>query len=525
MSLNYQCANFEVGSKNDLNVSVLSTTLSDVTLTFLQDISQNNLRIIQLITLSPWSFWFEWVGFLCLYFGLVALMSYLITYHRNNRVIVRYILPILMIFNLWIGNLNNCQGSRFFFGLLTFAGSMSIFAQLQEKDSLKMTWFICASSSMFFDVPRRVRLLQKHERRYPSLGGFSTGMLYAILIDICTYLIREYIPSTISTENQFLFVVLIGGIWVMFCMAFVYFLIEIVTHLLGYHLPPMMRHHMPLLSVSLAEFWSVRWNPLVGKDLQECFYKPLRQHAIHRGLCMLNTFIGSAILHAWPQYLSTMSLQDMSMMFLFFFGQGLAVVMERIFVLITHTSKERLIRSGGGMLTITTPVPSSTDLTTIATKKEAPKDTKELRIRQKKAESEAVQSHIKSTPGQLWMELAVMFLIVGTCYITFELKQWTVSNTSFMTTVFVGLCTMQWKLQEKVHQHTFAFFEGLAMLFGWWWTIIAIITMLPLFALPVLHVVSSCYELSFVAGPVIRLMSCFLSQLVVPVLLQQTAAV
>jgi hypothetical protein len=31
------------------------------------------------------------------------------------------------------------------------------------------------------------------------------------------------------------------------------------------------------LSTSLTEFWGVRWNPIIGKLLQEAFYKPFRR--------------------------------------------------------------------------------------------------------------------------------------------------------------------------------------------------------------------------------------------------------
>ena len=64
----------------------------------------------------------------------------------------------------------------------------------------------------------------------------------------------------------------------------------------GSPLPYEMRHRHPLLSTSLAEFWGSRWNPIIGKLLQEAFYKPVRRLDFSRVTAMLACFSGSAIL-------------------------------------------------------------------------------------------------------------------------------------------------------------------------------------------------------------------------------------
>lgn len=42
-----------------------------------------------------------------------------------------------------------------------------------------------------------------------------------------------------------------------------------------------------------------------GKLLQEAFYKPVRRLGLSRVVAMLCCFTGSAVLHAFPQYIST----------------------------------------------------------------------------------------------------------------------------------------------------------------------------------------------------------------------------
>ena len=70
---------------------------------------------------------------------------------------------------------------------------------------------------------------------------------------------------------------------------------RIGSALLGYHAPRL--SHYPLLARSIAEFWSARWNRVVGKVLRDRVFTPLA----HRGaaLAVWATFVVSAAFHAY----------------------------------------------------------------------------------------------------------------------------------------------------------------------------------------------------------------------------------
>lgn len=64
----------------------------------------------------------------------------------------------------------------------------------------------------------------------------------------------------------------------------------------GWHHPPLQRS--PILSRSLAEFWGVRWNTVIGRLLKRNAYDPLAKRRAPR-LGVLAAFALSAALHAY----------------------------------------------------------------------------------------------------------------------------------------------------------------------------------------------------------------------------------
>ena len=70
---------------------------------------------------------------------------------------------------------------------------------------------------------------------------------------------------------------------------------RIAAALLGWYAPRL--SHYPVLAGSIAEFWSARWNRVVGKVLRDRVFSPLA----HRGaaLAIWATFVVSAAFHAF----------------------------------------------------------------------------------------------------------------------------------------------------------------------------------------------------------------------------------
>lgn len=84
---------------------------------------------------------------------------------------------------------------------------------------------------------------------------------------------------------------------------------RIVTASLGLYAPRL--SHYPLLAQSIAEFWSARWNRVVGKVLRDRVFTPLA----HRGpasaiwatfgvSAVFHAYLAGVVLHSWTMALS-----------------------------------------------------------------------------------------------------------------------------------------------------------------------------------------------------------------------------
>jgi hypothetical protein len=99
----------------------------------------------------------------------------------------------------------------------------------------------------------------------------SFNSLYIFLmIDVTTYLVKEYIPDlqengeNMDQFNTIKIIILesvIGGIWILYAVSWNYNIYRILLNVFGKDLPLKLQHHSPLLSTSLSEFWGIRWNP------------------------------------------------------------------------------------------------------------------------------------------------------------------------------------------------------------------------------------------------------------------------
>ena len=242
-----------------------------------------------------------------------------------------------------------------------------------------------------------------------------------------------------------------------------------------------MRHRHPLLSTSLTEFWGSRWNPIIGKLLQEAFYKPVRRMGMPRVIAMIICFIGSATLHAFPQFLSTFSYLDSMMMFCFFFLHGLLVLIEQIF----HSSKLRIYYS------------------------------------EESAHQVPTKAHFQWT-SELFT--TSWFLLVVYYYIEAEMTYHEISNlvtlgTIMLTCVYLLYVTTPDELPRSESGRIGINIEGgfggkrnktrdaYIILLGWFWTVSCVIGTLPLFSMPVYNSVSTFYSRSFVIGPLVRVIS------------------
>jgi hypothetical protein len=190
------------------------------------------------------------------------------------------ILPLLLPF----------KALRFVFGLVSFIMFMGLHSRLIENQA-KDHFGGQLLSTFFGNIRSKLKI--KLPPTLPALSSVVRWITILFLLDGSMYLTREWIPLHISTPTgQYYCSGLITGLWVLFAMEFNYQLSAMALEILGYPLPLDIRHKNPLMSISLSEFWGLRWNPVVCKLLQSAFYKPLRRLGVTQILCVVACFAG-----------------------------------------------------------------------------------------------------------------------------------------------------------------------------------------------------------------------------------------
>jgi hypothetical protein len=436
-----------------------------------------------------------------------VLVSYLVAVvlgYVTTQISSKSVLAIVEVVAICLpssASLVSFKAFRFFFGLLLFASFMTIHSKIFEKllqskettfndniekNGLSYDTLVKTIQELFLEHVMYVRKshLKVCGNSYFSFYRLIYSIYTAILVDISTYLIREWIPLYISPSNQLFATSLIGGMWVLYCMDFAYSVAIMLHDAIGRRVPYEYRHCHPFISSSLSEFWGVRWNPVVGKLLQDSFYKPFRLVGFPRFLCVISCFIGSALLHSYPQHISTLNWKDTHQMGMFFIGQGGLVLAER-FMIDTLGCKQFfeekiMIKAASAdtrvnwqwlveLLTVTSIVYSM------------------------------YLYHEKSLGNML--ERCVAICLISSSTFSFILLKFYVTEKQQSNNPDVSVPT---------NRGVFAIV--ICKLIGWIWTLCMIIALLPLFSMPVLHAVDTLYTKSYLVGYAISIINIYWSK-------------
>ena len=219
---------------------------------------------------------------------------------------------------------------RFVSGLLAFALFMSLHSSVLSAESTKESFLGNYFNALSLNT--RQFLTIKERPRLPRQSTIVRYIILLALLDVCTYLTAEFVPHNITQvldkENL---VSLVTGCFAYISLELNYTQSIMMCDLIGSPLPMDLRHKNPFMSISLSEFWGVRWNPIICRLLQTSFYKPFRKLGVPRVICVMTCFIGSGILHCIPVYISSYSVRQTIAMGSFFAIQGFLVLTEQVF--------------------------------------------------------------------------------------------------------------------------------------------------------------------------------------------------
>jgi Membrane bound O-acyl transferase family len=219
---------------------------------------------------------------------------------------------------------------RFVSGLLAFALFMSLHSSVLSAESTKESFLGNYLNTLSLNT--RQFLTIKENPRLPNQSTILRYIILLALLDGCTYLTAEFIPINVThvldKENL---ASLATGCFAYISLELNYTQSIMMCDLIGSPLPMDLRHKNPFMSISLSEFWGVRWNPIICRLLQTSFYKPFRKLGVPRVICVMTCFIGSGILHCIPVYISSYSVRQTIAMGSFFAIQGFLVLTEQVF--------------------------------------------------------------------------------------------------------------------------------------------------------------------------------------------------
>mmetsp|Transcript_4566 Transcript_4566/g.4690 ORF Transcript_4566/g.4690 Transcript_4566/m.4690 type:complete len:471 (-) Transcript_4566:35-1447(-) len=403
--------------------------------------------------------------------GLVILGSFAMAMKRSSSLAVLsgQISAIMLVF---IPSLFPFKVVRFVLGLYCFCYSMSIESRILERlqKSPQQENFSLISETLKTVTFNSYSRLSRTAVKFPLFRIIHCIMIM-LTIDTTVWLMEEIIPFALSPKNQTSAVGILGGVYVLYSMDLAYSCLAIFFDVIGISLPHKMRHRYPLLSTSLAEFWGVRWNPIVMKLLQETFYKPCRRANMPRIVSMAICFVGSAALHGIPQYFASFKLSDSWQMISFFLLQGLLVLFEAI-------NSQFLMRSK--------------DINSNVNEK----------LRQE-------DFMMANQPGQLlsFLQWLTETFTVGT--IIYGIYLFLESITSSLNMIILVICfvtsTILFISAQYTANRAITTVQMTRHVLGWGWTLIGIISILPLFSMPVHNVFSPLYNRSIVVGRLVNL--------------------
>ena len=505
--------------------------------TFLSDALESNKRFMQIDTPD-----ITWLYYALLTYGTVLFCAMVLSAKKksfNALVIVEILLIPLMFYSVLIPN----KAFRFFMGVQNFNFVMSIHSEAfnwlyylrkpkKGNEMINKPFSENLRTILGMGIPNRVENYGLFFRRFPTKKVIIHFFVISTTADVTTYLIREWIPYHVSPHNEKWAVSLVGALWLLCALEFFYWFITVICAAVGSPLNPEMNHKNPLLSTSLAEFWGIRWNPVIGKQLQDSVYKPLRKVGADRSSAVIACFTGSALLHALPKLLSEKSLEECLMMFGFFFVQGFCLVLEAIMQSFTY----RMIRAKPPKNNKDDNKEDTTDDQKKDQKKEDKKDNKKNNKKDivdsptkpanksPKIPTEELlisyEKELEQTRDNFIIELAIMNIFITGFYLVFEIHFQNIYllmlNLYLIVYVFSYIVDIQTKLFDRSNRgnQNVKVSRNLMIILivmGWLWTVSCFISQLPLFIMPMMTVVSDFYSQSFAIGPLVRTVEKFIA--------------
>ena len=265
------------------NSSSSSSSAASWSQSFLIDFYRSNIRFSRIqFNDNVHLFIHEFITVLGLIIVIAVYCSWILSKRRSIYMLL--LCECLAVWMVCLPYYAPFSSIRLFIALLTFASGLTIHARVcsmiydlyrYSRDNTdeghntnhNQSSFVIELINTFY-LNIYSRLTKSKHVIYPTSQKLLYLLSVALLSDVCTFLMREWIPSHITLSNQQIMIALVGGVWVLHAMDLIYCILTIIYGLIGVLFPIELMHCHPLMSSSISEFWGIRWNPIVCKLLQ-----------------------------------------------------------------------------------------------------------------------------------------------------------------------------------------------------------------------------------------------------------------
>jgi hypothetical protein len=208
---------------------------------------------------------------------------------------------------------------KFVFGM----SSIFLILRMVSLDPNKPWWYKLSYLSVFLEF----RHMKENQRINIFIKLFEQGIIWIPVQFISSHMIQYHSYDYKFLVWLYLWALFVSGLYI------TDLIFRVIPMIFGYETISTMND--PFSSVTLSEFWSLRWNLIVRNCLADAFYKPMAKRN-QKKLGMFLTFLFSGLYHVYPIFL--ISKHDMDailnslMMLSFFLVQFILIYLERKFL-------------------------------------------------------------------------------------------------------------------------------------------------------------------------------------------------
>ena len=222
---------------------------------------------------------------------------------------------------------------RFVYSLATLMRVLRVVEAIVDADHFEPRGVLYTVKFCFLyhDIRRASRFHDEDERREAFTNATKEAAATLAGVAASVALLRA-LPDVRTAPRSTLPLLTVVSVFRFYC-AVTFVEAAYRAHLAYYGVRAPVCYDEPWKAETVNEFWAVRWNQAIARQMRNVCYKPTLQLSGNKRLAEVAVFSGSALLHAFPVALLGGSKRAIASTLAFFAAQPMLVMVERTFKL------------------------------------------------------------------------------------------------------------------------------------------------------------------------------------------------